>query len=303
MIRCPVNVLRSQRRPRDQRDRCADRALSGRRSGGVGRDRPDALAQGVQPGLQVRRPARRGRGSDAGHLPEDLQGAAHVRPARQLPDLAHQHQPQPLHRPLPQRPQRARDDGPRGGRVGPDAGLARARPARRAGADRPAPPHPRGAGGAAPGAAGGGHAARPAGVFVPGDRGQARPAGGHGQVADQSRPARARPPASVVFSLGARPAGRARVEEPNERHDLSCRRSGGHPRAGAAADLSDPVGLRDDRDQPHRRRREEDPRRPDAGRLRRQRHDRLPDGSLPAGAGRGRLAQARRASRSASRRC
>ena len=73
-------------------------------------DRPAELAQGLQRRLQVRRQARRGRRSDAGHLPEDLQGAEHVRPARQLPDLDHQHQPQPLHRPLPQRAQGAADD-------------------------------------------------------------------------------------------------------------------------------------------------------------------------------------------------
>ena len=100
----------------------ASRAISG-----LGPDRPAALAQGVQPRLQVRRPARRGRGPDAGHLPQDLQGAAHVRPARELSDLAHQHQPQPVHRPLPQRAQGARDDGARRGRVRAVAGVARAR--------------------------------------------------------------------------------------------------------------------------------------------------------------------------------
>ena len=76
----------------------------------MGADRPPELAQGLQRRLQVRRQARRGRRSHAGHLPEDLQGARHVRPARELPDLDHQHQPQPLHRPLPQRAERAADD-------------------------------------------------------------------------------------------------------------------------------------------------------------------------------------------------
>ncbi len=65
---------------------------------------------------------RRGRGPHAGHLPEDLQVAEHVRPPRQLPDLAGQRQPQPLHRSLPQRPQGTRDDRPRRGRRRADAG-------------------------------------------------------------------------------------------------------------------------------------------------------------------------------------
>ena len=83
-----------------------------------GGDRPSALAQGVQRRLQVHRQARRGRGPDTGHLRQDLQVAAHVRPPGQLPDLAHQHQPEPVHRPLPQRPQGARDDLARRGRRG-----------------------------------------------------------------------------------------------------------------------------------------------------------------------------------------
>ena len=80
----------------------------------MGADRPPELAQGLQRRLQVRRQARRGRGSDPGHLPEDLQGAGDVRPARELPDLDHQHQPQPVHRPLPQRAEGAADDRARG---------------------------------------------------------------------------------------------------------------------------------------------------------------------------------------------
>ena len=94
---------------------------------GVGADRPPELAQGVQRRLQVRRQARRGRRSDAGHLPEDLQGAGHVRSPRQLPDLDHQHQPQPLHRSLPQRAQGAADDRARGRHRRSAAGVDRPR--------------------------------------------------------------------------------------------------------------------------------------------------------------------------------
>ena len=103
---CPTHPLRPDA------DRSAHPAVPARRPGGVGRDRPAALAEGLQRRLQVRRPARRSRGSDAGHLPEDLQVARHVRSARELPDVADQRQPQPLHRSLPQRPQGARDDRP-----------------------------------------------------------------------------------------------------------------------------------------------------------------------------------------------
>ena len=69
-------------------------------------------AEGLQCRPQVRRAARPGRGPDAGRLPEDLQGARHLRPARQLSNLADQRQPQPLYRPLSQRAQGARDGGP-----------------------------------------------------------------------------------------------------------------------------------------------------------------------------------------------
>ena len=73
-----------------RRHRHADSAVPCRRSAGLGADRPPAPAEGLQHRLQVHRQARRGRGPDAGHLPQDLQVAAHVRPARQLPDLAGQ---------------------------------------------------------------------------------------------------------------------------------------------------------------------------------------------------------------------
>ncbi len=53
--------------------RYADPALSGGRPGGVGADRPAALAQGVQHRLQVHRQARPRRGPDAGRLRQDLQ--------------------------------------------------------------------------------------------------------------------------------------------------------------------------------------------------------------------------------------
>ena len=71
-----------------------------------------------------------GRHDEAEDLTQDIflkifKALAHVRSTRQLPDLADQHQPQPLHRSLPQRPQGTRDDGARRRRVGADAGLAR----------------------------------------------------------------------------------------------------------------------------------------------------------------------------------
>ncbi len=94
-------------------DSLIEQCLS-RRSGGVGADRQAELAQGLQRRLQVRRQARRSGGSDAGHLPEDFQGAGQFRSTRELPDLDHQHQPEPLHRPLPQRAEGAADDRARG---------------------------------------------------------------------------------------------------------------------------------------------------------------------------------------------
>ena len=109
------------------RSRRADRALPEGRSAGLGADRPPVLAAGVQRRLQVRRPARRGGRPDAGRLPEGLQVARDLRPARELPDLARQRQPQPLHRPLPQRAQGAGDDRPRRERRRPLAGLGRGR--------------------------------------------------------------------------------------------------------------------------------------------------------------------------------
>ena len=162
----PLTDLRAA----DAIDALIERCLQ-RRSGGLGADRPAALAQGVQRRLQVRRQARRGRRSDAGHLPQDLQVARHVRPARELPDVADQRQPQPLHRSLPQRPQGARDDRPRRRRrascrrssrePGPMAALEQRDRVDAAAA---------GAGGAADDAAHGGAAARHPGAVVPGDR-------------------------------------------------------------------------------------------------------------------------------------
>ena len=64
-----LDAHRCPRSPALERHRRAHRALPAGRSGRVGPDRPAALAQGLQPGVQVRRPPRRGRGSDAGHLP------------------------------------------------------------------------------------------------------------------------------------------------------------------------------------------------------------------------------------------
>ena len=160
-----------------------------------------------------------------------------------------------------------------------------------------------GAGRAAAGAAGGRRAARPAGVLVSGNRRPARacrkaPSSRGSIAAGSSSPA-----SCVVFSLGGRrPAGLAR----RNRMNVTTSHIGGVVVLRvqrAAADLSDPVGLRDDGDQPHRRRREEDPRRPHAGRLRRQRHDRLPHGSVPPGARPPAARSSSPACRSASRRC
>ena len=162
-----------------------------RRSGGLGNHRPAELAQGLQRRLQVRRQARRSRRSHPGHLPEDLQGARDVRPSRQLPDVDRQHQPESVHRSLPQRPQGAADDRARRRFERSAAGVDRARPVcrRRApGSARAAAHRPRQAAGDA---AHGGGAARPAGAVVPGDRRPARPAGRDREVANQPRPARA----------------------------------------------------------------------------------------------------------------
>ena len=121
---------RPRHAPATHRPTLIERCLAGDQQR-LGADRPPALAEGLQRRLQVRRQARRGRRPDAGHLPEDLQVAAHLRPARELPDLADQREPQPLHRPLPQRPEGARDDRPRRGRRRAVPGVARDRPVRR----------------------------------------------------------------------------------------------------------------------------------------------------------------------------
>ena len=135
-----------------------------------------------------------GRGSDAGHLSEDLQVARHVRSPRELPDLADQHQPQSLHRPLPQRAQGARDDRSRRGRERAVAALARSGAGGRARAAGPRRAAAAGDGGAAGHAADGGADARHPGTVVPGDCRQAAAAGRHRQVAHQPRPHRAGAP-------------------------------------------------------------------------------------------------------------
>ena len=200
---------------RAHRHRCADRALPPWRSGGVGADRPAALAQGLQRRLQVRRLARAGRGPDAGHLPQDLQVARHLRPPGEFPDVADQRQPEPVHRSLPQRAQGAADDRPRGDGRGRLAGLGDHQPA-----GGPRAPRPRGA--AAPGAAGpaavaahGRPAARHPGTVLPGDRGAAAPPGGNGQVADQPRAQGTGPPD---------PAASRRSQRAGSEHPPQCGR-------------------------------------------------------------------------------
>src|SRR5262249_50407545 len=70
------------------------------------------------------------------------------------------------------------------------------------------------------------------------------------------------------------------------------RRRGARPRR--APDVSDPVGLRQHHLRPDRRRRRQRAAGSLDGDLRRQRDDRMPDGSVPAGHGRRRRPQARR---------
>ena len=123
--RCSDACRRAGRFTRAARD--ADSALPAGRSAGLGADRPPALAEGVQRRVQVRRQARRSRRSDAGHLPQDLQVARHVRSPREFPDVADQRQPQSVHRSLPQRAQGARDDRPRRRRQRAVAGVAGSR--------------------------------------------------------------------------------------------------------------------------------------------------------------------------------
>ena len=191
--------------------RHAHRAVPGRRSGRVGADRPPELAQGVQRRVQVRRQARRSRGPHAGHLPQDLQVAEHVRPPRELPDVAHQHQPQPLHRSLPERAQGAarrstrdvdsRELPPASRERGPYAAARAARP-RRAAARARSRRCPRRSDGRRP--------ARHPGAVVPGDRRPARPARGHGQVAHQPRPHRAGAPDPAAAGQTAGASAQAR---------------------------------------------------------------------------------------------
>ena len=270
--------------------------------------RPAVPAQGVQRRLQVRRQARRGRRSDAGHLPEDLQVARHLRSPRELPDLAHQRQPQPLHRSLPQRAQGARDDRPRR--------------RHRASCRRPRP------------------SAGPMAALEQRDRVEllrqalaALPKTlrtavlmrdiqelSYQEIADRLR----LPEGTVKSRINrgrtelARQIRKLRGEDYSPSGDraavtwsalmnVTTEQAGGvvdRPRRRAAADVSDPRRIS------RRRlptlvagRQARHPDRPDAGHLRRQRDDRLPDGSLPAGPRRRRARSSCPASRSASRRC
>ena len=159
-----------------------------RRPGRVGHHRPDLLAQGLQRRVPVRRHVRRSGRSDAGDLPQGVSIAQHVRPARELSDLAHQREPEFLHRSLPQRAARSRGVRARDRRVdgaGRGAWAQRLRARRAAGSGRAAA---RGAAGAVAAAAHGGAAARHPRAVVSGNRRTARRRRGHGQVAHQPRP-------------------------------------------------------------------------------------------------------------------
>ena len=177
----------------------------------LGPDRAPVTGEGVQRRVQVRRPARRSRGSDAGHLPQGLQIARHVRPARQLPDMAHQREPQPVHRSLPQRPQGARDDRSRRGCQRAVASVAGRRARSRRSSRPTASTCCAGRWARCRSAAdGGGHARHP-GTVVSGDRRPAASAGRHGEVAHQPRSNRARPAdpeaGGADYSEGGRPTG------------------------------------------------------------------------------------------------
>ena len=260
-------------------------------------DRPPAPAQGLQHRLQVHRPARRGRGPDAGHLPEDLQVAAHVRPPREFPDLAGQRQPQPLHRSLSQRPQGARDDRSRRRRRRADAGGARTRtPTRRSSSATASSCCARRMAELPPTLRDGRRAARHPGTVLPGDRRSAGPAGRHREIAHQPRPDRAGATGATHSSHRRRDTGMnlttdraqgiaiVRVGETRLMYPLLADFS------GAVMALLD-------------RRRQEGDDRPVEGHLRRLGDHRLPDGPLSADDGGRRRAAAGRRATSASRRC
>ena len=187
---------------------------------------------------------------DAGHLPQDLQVARHVRSARELPDLADQRQPQPVHRSLPQRPQGARDDRPRRGR------RASWRPRRPSQARWPALEQrdrvdaaAAGAGGAARDAADRRADARHPGAVVPGDRRRLRlPEGtvksrinrGRTELARQIRKLR-----GDDYSPGGQsPTPDRARERTDERDNRTVRRRRDRPRRRDAADVPDARRLR-----------------------------------------------------------
>ena len=137
-----------------------------------------------------------GKHDEAEDLTQDIflkifKSLEHVRPARQLPDLADQRQPQPVHRPLPQRPQGARDDRSRRRSGRADAGVARTVSPIAALEQRDRVELLRRRWPRCPSAADGGAAAGHPGAVVSGNRRPAAAAGRHGQVAHQPRAHRA----------------------------------------------------------------------------------------------------------------
>ena len=116
------HVRRLARRPAADA-RQPDRAVPGRRSG--------AWEQIVrQNWRKVFNVAYKfvGKHDEAEDLTQDIflkifKALTTLRPARELPDLDHQHQPQPVHRSLPQRPEGAADDRARRRLERPAAGV------------------------------------------------------------------------------------------------------------------------------------------------------------------------------------
>ncbi len=106
-------------------------------------------------------------------------------------------------------------------------------------------------------AADGSGAARPAGAVVSGNRRPARAAGGHGQVAHQSRADRAGAPAPAPAGQAAggrgagaespRVAGPGVPESPNESHYRTRQRNRGRPRRRIPPDVSPALRVRDSR--------------------------------------------------------
>ena len=158
-------------------------------------------------------------------------------------------------------------------------------PVRPARTDRPAAADPAGAGRAAADAARGRRAARLAGVLVSGNRRQAAAC----PKARSSRESTAGGSSSPVRLRRLQSRAPAHEPAPPRRNRMNVTTS--HVGWRASLRVSEPrltypilADFATAVDRSHRRRRKADRRRPHAGRLRRQRDDRLPDGPLPAGA-------------------